>query len=236
MQNCAPEVLILAAGRGARMRPLTDITPKALLPLTARTTLIERHLLQLRARGFADAVINLGWLGEKIRDALGDGGRYGMRIRYSPEIPGALNTGGGIAHALRLIRGAEFLLVNADIVTDFDFAALQLPGARDMQLALVPNPPHAPGDFALRGGRLCMPAANAPSWTYAGIARFRRGAFAGFGRARFALREVFARGIASGRAGAQVYRGRWVDAGTPQRLQYAREMAAAGKLGGGGGD
>ncbi|MDD9822960.1 MAG: NTP transferase domain-containing protein, partial [Gammaproteobacteria bacterium] len=117
------EVLILAAGRGRRLRPLTDSTPKALLQVGAES-LIERHLRRLAAQGFGEVVINLAWLGEQIRAQLGDGRRFNLRIRYSEEPAGALETGGGIARALRQLRGDPFLVINADILCDFDFASL----------------------------------------------------------------------------------------------------------------
>ncbi|MGR3913837.1 MAG: nucleotidyltransferase family protein [Gammaproteobacteria bacterium] len=227
-----PEVLILAAGRGRRLRPLTDATPKALLPLGA-STLIGHHLTRLRAQGFGDVVINLAWLGRQIRDALGDGGRFGLRIRYSDEPPGALNTGGGIVRALMLLRGGQFLVINADIVTDFNYANLRIKDGCAMQLVLAPNPPHHPhGDFGVRDGRLVMPAADAPALTYTGIGCFRRAAFAGCAPGRFALRPVLQRALTDGLAGAEVHLGAWRDAGTFTELRQARrEMESPGRRG-----
>ena len=221
-----PEVLILAAGRGKRLRPLTDATPKALLPL-GEGTLIGRHLARLHERGFSDVVINLAWLGEQIRGALGDGGDFGLRIRYSEEPPGALGTGGGIVRALDLLRGREFLVINADIVTDYDYAALCIPENCAMQLVLAPNPPaHPHGDFGIRDGKLVMPAEDAPALTYTGIGRFKRDAFADCAPGRFPLIPVLQRAIAGGTAGAETHRGRWRDAGTPAELEEARREIA----------
>ncbi|MGR3984053.1 MAG: nucleotidyltransferase family protein [Gammaproteobacteria bacterium] len=224
-----PEVLILAAGRGERLRPLTDATPKALLPL-GESTLIGHHLARLRAQGFGEVVINLAWLGRQIRGALGDGGRFGLRIRYSEEPPGALNTGGGIVRALELLRGECFVVINADIVTDFDYANLRIADDCAMQLALAPNPPfHPRGDFGIDNGRLVMPAAGAPAFTYTGIGCFRRDAFAGCAPGRFPLRTVLRRAAAEGIAGAEVHHGNWRDVGTLEQLQQARrEIAATG--------
>ncbi|MGI9309974.1 MAG: nucleotidyltransferase family protein [bacterium] len=145
-----PDVLILAAGRGERLRPLTDATPKPLLRVGAKT-LIEHHLTRLRAQGFAEVVVNLAHLGEQVRAHLGDGARFGLRVRYSEEPPGALETGGGIVRALALLRSDPFIVINGDILSDFDYASLRVPPRRAMHLVLVENPPHHPrGDFALQ--------------------------------------------------------------------------------------
>lgn len=224
-----PSVLILAAGRGRRLKPLTDATPKALLRVGAES-LIERHLRRLAAQGFADVVVNLAWLGGQIRARLGDGRRFGLSIAYSEEPAGALETGGGIARALAQLQSDPFIVINADILCDFDYASLAVAGADDMQLVLAENPPGdsaAGGDFALQGGRLLRPAAGAATWTYAGIGCFRRRAFDAFeaGLARFPLLPVIERAIDGGRAGGQIHRGRWLDVGAPARLAAAQEMA-----------
>lgn len=233
-----PEVLILAAGRGRRLRPLTDATPKALLQAGAES-LLERHLRRLAAQGFGEVVINLAWLGGMIRARCGDGRRFNLRIRYSEEPAGALETGGGIARALRQLRGDPFIVINADILCDFDCASLRVADGDDMQLVLVENPPGdaaalddggaGGGDFALQDGRLMMPKPGAPTWTYAGIGCFRRRAFDAFeaGAPRFPLLPVIRLAIAGGRAGAQIHRGRWLDVGAPGRLAAAQDMAQA---------
>ena len=147
--------MVLAAGRGERMRPLTDEQPKPLLRVGGKR-LIEYHLERLSAAGFREVVINTGWLGDKIEAALGTGGQFGLSITYSHERPEALETGGGIFNALPLLGSAPFLLVNGDVWTDIDFGALRRdpPEGSLAHLVLVPNPPqHARGDFLLENGR-----------------------------------------------------------------------------------
>src|SRR3569832_683907 len=139
--------MILAAGRGERMRPLTDVTPKPLLRVGG-TTLIEHHLLRLARAGLHDVVVNTGHLGEQIEATLGDGARYGVRIEYSRERDAILDTGGGIFNALPLLGEAPFLVVNGDNNTDYPYAGLTAAPAGLAHLILVPNPPqHARGDF-----------------------------------------------------------------------------------------
>jgi MurNAc alpha-1-phosphate uridylyltransferase len=141
------KAMLLAAGRGERMGALTADMPKPLLTVGART-LIERHIARLAASGFVDVVVNLSYRGAQIRTALGDGARYGARIVYSEEGEPPLETAGGIVHALRFLGGEPFLLVNADVLTDFDPASLR--AAPESTLVLVPNPPHnTRGDFGL---------------------------------------------------------------------------------------
>lgn len=144
--------MILAAGRGERMRPLTDNTPKPLLTVRGKT-LIERHVERLAACGIESIVINLAWLGPMIRDALGDGARFGVALHYSDEAPHALETAGGIFRALPLLGAAPFVVVNGDVLTDYPFDRLTLGTDRDAHLVLVPNPPHHPrGDFGFVAG------------------------------------------------------------------------------------
>ncbi len=143
------DVLILAAGRGRRLRPLTDAIPKPLLPLGGKSVL-EHHLDRLKTQGFRRVVINLSWLGQQIRQQVGDGRRFGLRIRYSDEGARALETGGGITQALALLASDPFIVINGDIFTDFNYAALTVPPPYAMHLVLAPNPPHHPhGDFGL---------------------------------------------------------------------------------------
>lgn len=218
-------VLILAAGRGRRLQPLTDSTPKALLRVGAKT-LVERHLERLAAQGFEHVVINLAWLGGAIREHLGDGRRFGLRIRYSDESQGALETGGGIVQALEFLQSDPFIVINGDILCDFDYAGLRVPEPDDMHLVLVDNPPHHPrGDFALEHGRLLAPGAGAQTWTYAGIGCFRRRAFEALEAGRFPLLPVIRRALTANRAGAEIHHGQWVDVGSPQRLAQARRQA-----------
>jgi N-acetyl-alpha-D-muramate 1-phosphate uridylyltransferase len=215
--------MILAAGRGERMRPLTDTCPKPLLPVGGRP-LIGWHLQRLATAGFRDVVINHAWLGDRIEAALGDGAAYGLRLRYSAETE-ALETAGGIAKALPLLGDGPFLVVNGDIWCDWDpgrarSIAAQLDGLGWLAwCVLVANPEHHPrGDFALDRGRLRTDDAG-ERLTFAGIGVYRPELFAAVppgGRAPLAplLREA----AAEGRAGAERHPGRWVDVGTPQRL------------------
>ena len=216
-----PTALILAAGRGNRLRPLTDSTPKTLLQVGEKT-LLEHHLDRLATQGFTEVVINLAWLGKQIRDHLGDGKRFGLRVRYSEEPDGALETGGGVVHALGLLRSDPFIVINGDVFCDFDFGALRVAEGCDMHLVLVENPPHNPeGDFGLVDG-VVLGGGESPSWTYAGIGCFRHCAFDGFGAGRFPLVSVIRRGIVGRRVSGEVYSGRWVDVGTKGRLREVR--------------
>lgn len=211
--------MILAAGRGERMRPLTDSLPKPLLTVKG-IPLIEYHLHKLKGIGVQRVVINHAWLGDKIVAHLGDGSRFGMDIIYSSEIE-ALETAGGIAKALPLLTAEEnapFIVVNGDIYTDFDFSLLprDLPDY-DAHLVLVENPAHHPdGDFSLRNDLVL--AAQQQAHTFSGIAVYQPTFFASTRVAKQALRPLFDRAIAEGRVSGQFYRGQWTDVGTPQRL------------------
>jgi N-acetyl-alpha-D-muramate 1-phosphate uridylyltransferase len=208
--------IVLAAGRGERMRPLTDSCPKALLTVRGKP-LIVYHLEKLSRLGVQEVVINLSWLGGAIRAALGDGARWNLRLRYSDEGDTALETGGGIFQALPWLGPGPFLVVNGDVHTEFDFGALALHEDSLAQLVLVPNPAHHPhGDFALRQGRVLEQ--GAPRWTYAGIGLYRPDLFEGCTPGRFALRPLLQRAIAGGRLHGQVYQGAWCDVGSAERL------------------
>jgi MurNAc alpha-1-phosphate uridylyltransferase len=208
--------MILAAGRGERLRPLTDHTPKPLLPVRGKP-LIEWHLEALARGGVREVVINLSWLGAQIRDALGNGERWGVSIRYSDEGPVALETGGGIFRALPLLGEQPFLLVNGDIFTDFECTRIPLAADAHAHLLLVPNPAHHPGgDFALDGA--VVTETGAPRYTYAGIAKFHPDFFAGCSDGRFPLLPLLRRAIAERRLQGEVYRGLWTDVGTAERL------------------
>ena len=214
------KAMILAAGRGERMRPLTDATPKPLLAAGGKA-LIVWHLERLAAAGFKDIVINRAWLGERIEAALGDGARFGVSIRYSPEPPGALETAGGIARALPLLGERPFLVVNGDIWCDWDVARAFALADKTAHLVLVDNPPeHAGGDFRLDGERVryAREGIGAPV-TYAGIGVFSPAFFAGVPKdAIMKLRPLLDAGIAHGIVGGERHAGRWTDVGTPQRL------------------
>jgi MurNAc alpha-1-phosphate uridylyltransferase len=217
--------MILAAGRGTRMGHLTRSMPKPLLTLDGES-LIERHLGRLAAAGVDAVVINLSHFGERIRDALGNGERYGVRIRYSQEPAEPLETAGGIVNALPLLGDEPFLVVNSDVVSDFDYADLDV-GALSGVLVLVPNPSHHPdGDYGVDGAsRLTH---EEPKYTFAGLSLLSPGLFAGLAPGRRPLTEVFDAGIAAGLLGAVVHAGLWIDVGTPERLELARSALRRG--------
>lgn len=209
-----PKVLLFAAGRGQRMRPLTDREPKPLLQVGGER-LIERHLRRLAAVGVQEVVINLGWLGAQIPAALGDGSRYGLRIEYSDEGWPALETGGGLRQALPLLGDDPFLVVNGDVWTDYPFerliaAAAAMPPEQWLHLVLVPNPPqHPQGDFELGGERL----------TASGLWAARGELLSdGQDSGAFSVAPYWRRAFDRGRATAERYDGRWFDIGTPARL------------------
>jgi len=210
------KVMILAAGRGERMRPLSDTVPKPLLEAGGKPLIV--HLIEGLARhGLRDLVINHSHLGEKISAYLGDGGRYGVRVAYSHEEGGGLETGGGIFKALPLIDTDPFVVINGDIWTDYPFD--RLPARLDglAHLVLVDNPPqHPQGDFALREGKLF--AEGAPRLTFSGIGVYARALFADCRPGKFPLAPLLRTAIAQGQVSGEHYTGRWRDVGTPQRL------------------
>jgi MurNAc alpha-1-phosphate uridylyltransferase len=209
--------MILAAGRGERMRPLTDATPKPLLRVRGET-LIERHVAGLTSAGIKRIVINLAWLGPQIREYLGDGARFGAAITYSEETPQALETGGGIVRALPYLAPGPFAVVNGDIYTDFPFDSLALAGDRDAHLVLAPNPVHhRQGDFGLEQGMAL--AAAAVRHTFTGIAVYRAAFFSDCSDGVFALKPLLLRSMAAKRCSGELYAGLWEDVGTPQRLE-----------------
>jgi N-acetyl-alpha-D-muramate 1-phosphate uridylyltransferase len=218
--------MILAAGRGERMRPLSDAIPKVLLEVRGKP-LIVRLIEALSRAGVREIVINYAHLGHMIAAALGDGSRLGVAIRYSPEAE-ALETAGGIAQALPLLGSAPFLAVNGDILCDFDFSALVAHElGRDLaHLVLVPNPPHhLRGDFVLAGSR--VREAGNPRSTFGGIGLYRPELFESVkpgskGQLAPLLRAAMARGLVSG----ELHRGVWHDVGTPERLAELNESFA----------
>lgn len=220
------KAMILAAGRGERMRPLTDHTPKPLLEAGGKP-LIVWHLEKLAAAGYRDVVINHAHLGEKIEAALGDGSKWGLTINYSPEPAGALETAGGIARALPLLGEAPFLVVNGDVFCDVDFCRFLRSTAADAQkyppggahLLLVDNPTHhGSGDFSLAGERI-VPANGEQTLTYAGIGIFSPAMFRTVSPDQpLKLRPLLDAAIAAGTLTGERHAGRWVDVGTPQRL------------------
>jgi MurNAc alpha-1-phosphate uridylyltransferase len=212
------KAMILAAGRGERMRPLTDHTPKPLL-VAGGKPLIVWHLERLAAAGFRYIVINHAHLGEQIEQALGDGAKWGVHIAYSPEPPGALETAGGIATALPLLGDTPFLVVNGDIYCDVDFGRFSRSTVAGAHLVMVANPAHhAGGDFSLDGERVIR-AHGEQTLTYAGIGIFSPAFFAGVQPGTIMkLRPLLDAAIAAGTLTGERFAGRWVDVGTPQRL------------------
>jgi MurNAc alpha-1-phosphate uridylyltransferase len=226
------KAMILAAGRGERMRPLTERVPKALLPAGGRPLI--GHLIERLARsGFTELVVNVSHLGALIERELADGARYGARIVYSREVE-PLETGGGIAYALPLLGEGPFLVVNSDIFCDFDFGRLAAPAARLASgaglahLVLVDNPPHHPaGDFALASGKVSN---NGPvRLTFSGIGVYAPALFAKVTHgARCQLVTLLGPAMARGLVTAEHHRGTWLDIGTPQRLAALERALAAG--------
>jgi MurNAc alpha-1-phosphate uridylyltransferase len=217
------KAMILAAGRGNRMRPLTDHRPKPLL-LAGGKALIEHQIERLRAAGIKELVINHAHLGEQIEQTLGDGSRYGVHIRYSAEGHGkALETGGGIFKALPLLGPEPFLVTNGDVWCDFDYARLALGDGDLAALVLVDNPEHhARGDFALVAGR--VQTEGAPRLTFSGIGIYHPALFVGYTGGAFPLAPLLTAAMAAGRVGGVHHQGRWLDIGTPERLQALDRM------------
>ncbi|MBW7931246.1 MAG: nucleotidyltransferase family protein [Gammaproteobacteria bacterium] len=210
------KAMILAAGRGERMRPLTDALPKPLLPVRGRP-LIERSIEALGRAGIHELVVNLGWLGERIRGHLGDGARFGARIAYSEEGYPTLETGGGIHHALGLLGPDAFWVVNADVFCDFGFDQRSLPAGILAHLVLVPNPPqHPEGDFGLHEGMVHEGAGR--RLTFSGISILHPGLFAGCRPGRFSLVPLLRAAMRDGAVSGEVHDGLWSDVGTPERL------------------
>lgn len=210
------KAIVLAAGRGERMRPLTDTTPKPLLPISGKP-LIVYHLEALARAGVREVVVNLSWLGSRIREALGDGHEYGLQIAYSDEGPVALETGGGIFNALPLLGPGPFLVVNGDTWSDIDLAQLALPEDAHARIVLVENPPQHPrGDFGLEGDFVV----DRPTerFTYSGVGIYRPELFAGCSAGKFPLAPLLKRAIEARLLRGQLHRGEWCDVGTPARL------------------
>lgn len=210
------KAMILAAGRGERLRPLTDHTPKPLLVAGGRP-LIEHLIESLVDEGFHELVINLGHLGQQIPERLGDGSRFGARIAYSPEGWPPLETGGGIFKALTLLGPDPFLVVNGDIAVEFPFGRLARQPVDQAHLVLVPNPPHhEAGDFPLSGG---LVTSEGQRHTFAGIGVYRPELFDGCQPGAFPLAPLLRRAIAAGRVSGEIHQGFWMDIGTVERLR-----------------
>jgi MurNAc alpha-1-phosphate uridylyltransferase len=217
-ENLKPAyAMILAAGRGERMRPLTDHTPKPLLEVGGKP-LIQYHVEALARAGIVNLIVNHAHLGEQIETFLGDGNRWGVSIVYSPEPPGALETGGGICNALELLGEAPFLVVNGDIWCDYDFSHVRCSGDKLAHLVLVKNPHHNPlGDFRLQDGVISN--AESGRLTFSGIGVYSPELFASCGGGAFPLAPLLRKAADDGLVSGEHYRGGWIDVGTPQRLK-----------------
>jgi len=211
------KVMILAAGRGERMRPLSDTVPKPLLPAGGKPLIV--HLIESLARsGLREIVVNHSHLGEQIVDYLGAGDRYGVRLTYSHEEDGGLETGGGIFKALPSIDTDPFVVINGDIWTDYPFDRLPLRLDGLAHLVLVSNPPqHPQGDFFLQDGKIS--AEGVPRLTFSGIGVYARALFAECRPGKFPLAPLLRAAIAQGSVSGEHYTGRWRDVGTPERLK-----------------
>lgn len=211
------KAMILAAGKGERMRPLTLTTPKPLVR-AGGVPLIEYHLRALAAAGFTEIVINHAWLGQQIEDYLGDGSQYGVSIQYSPEGE-PLETGGGILRALPLLGDEAFLVVNGDIWTDYDFSVLHQPIGGLAHLVLADNPAHhRGGDFSLVDGQVHDGRPGAATLTYSGIAVLHPRLFEGCCAGAFKLAPLLRTAMADGNVTGEHLNGVWVDVGTHERL------------------
>lgn len=210
------KAMILAAGRGERMRPLTDHTPKPLLAVGGKP-LIVWHLQRLAQAGFKEVVINHAHLGKQIEDALGTGSDWNLHIRYSPEAT-ALETAGGIANALPLLGDEPFLVVNGDVFTDMDFSKIHLAAGKLAHLVLIDNPPqHSQGDFVFEDGKIKPEGFN--RLTFSGIGVYHPDLFAGIARGQPAkLAPLIRQAIVENKASAEHFFGVWHDIGTPERL------------------
>jgi MurNAc alpha-1-phosphate uridylyltransferase len=226
--------LIFAAGKGERMRPLTETTPKPLLSVGGKR-LIEWHLEKLAAIGCGRVVINTSWLAECFEPALGNGERWGLQLVYSYEGIEPLETGGGMAKALLELGGAPFIALNGDVFCDADFAQLPRAPAGLAHLLMVDNPPHNPhGDFALQANGLLASEGDA-RLTFSGIGVYRPELLwqcrshwqqADVEHPRFKLAPILRRAMAEGQIGGEHFRGQWTDVGTPERLaELDRELS-----------
>ena len=218
------KAMILAAGRGERLRPLTDHTPKPLLQAAGKA-LIVYQIEALAQAGVHDIIINHAHLGEQIEQQLGSGARWGVTIHYSPESD-ALETGGGIFNALPLLGDEPFLVVNGDIWTDYDYSQLQLAEGDLAHLVLVKNPPHNPkGDFVLQSGQVVE--TEAARYTFSGIGLYHPALFTGCSAGAFPLAPLLRQAIGCGSVSGEFFNGNWIDVGTVQRLNQLSQMLSA---------
>ncbi len=218
------KAMLLAAGKGERMRPLTLHTPKPLLPVAGKP-LLQWHLEALKRAGIRQLVINHAWLGAQIEAHFADGAALEVEIQWSRETE-PLETGGGIRQALPLLGEQPFVLVNGDIWTDFDFTGLALPAGKLAHLVLIDNPAHNPrGDFILQQGVVSNPVEGQTGLTYSGIAVIHPALIADQAPGRFALAPLLRSAADQGLLGGEYFAGNWIDVGTPERLQQATDIA-----------
>jgi len=209
--------MILAAGRGERLRPISDTTPKALVEV-AGISVLEQQLQRLADARIKTVVINLGWHGEQIAERIGSGQQYGLQVIYSPEYDNILDTGGGINRALLLIGNEPFWVINADIFTDIALPNVKLDADSLAHLVLVPTPAHKEsGDFELRDGKVRN--SDHQDLTYSGIAFYRPEFFAESGGGRFSVVPLLREAADRGQLDGSLYEGIWEDVGTPERLE-----------------
>ena len=228
--NLKPAAMILAAGRGERMRPLTDHTPKPLLKVNGKA-LIDYHLENLSAAGIEFVVINLCWLGHLIQSHVGNGQHYGLQVEYSHE-PDALETAGGIAKALasfERLRRDEFLIMNADVYCTNPLPQLCNKPLDGMlgHLLLTATPDYLPGDFGLGNGVIHAKKTDSkePLFTYCGMARYSPRLFDGLGNGAQAMLPLFNTAISQKKLSGSLLNGQWLDVGTPQRLEMAQHLS-----------
>jgi len=215
--------MILAAGRGERLRPLTDTLPKPLVEVGGKP-LIEYHLENLARAGFQNVVINQGHLGDMLPQVLGDGSRWGIDIRWSDELPGALETGGGIFQALPHLGPAPFLVINGDLWTDYPLARLRAVKCDWAHLVMVPNPPHNPkGDFSLEGARI-RENGSIPL-TFSGIAVYHPRLFEGCVAGKYSVVPLLRSAMENRLVTGELFNGNWNDIGTLERLERARQAS-----------
>jgi len=208
--------MILAAGRGERLRPITDAVPKCLVEVRGQS-LLERHLEHVSKAGIKNVVINLGWLGDQIVERVGSGSEFGLNVLYSDEGDNVLETGGGIKKALPVLGSEPFLVLNADIFTEMPVPNITLPDSALGHLVLVPTPDYRTvGDFDLNGGMIRN--SDAPALTFGGVAMYRPEFFDGCEAGKFSIVPLMRAAADAGRLQGSLYEGVWADVGTPERL------------------
>ncbi|MBM37631.1 MAG: mannose-1-phosphate guanylyltransferase [Woeseia sp.] len=215
------KAMILAAGRGERLKPITDSIPKALIEIRGKT-LLERHLIRLYDAGIRDVIINTGWQGKKIRDKLSSGFKFGLNIEFSDEGDNILETGGGILNALNML-GEKFLVINADIFTDMPIPNLHLSAGILGHVILVPSPVyHEHGDFDLIDG--LIKNTNSQNLKFSGVAQYRSSIFDGCNHGKFSMTPLLRKYASKGLIKGTIYKGFWADVGTPERLDALKSM------------